>query len=90
MMVIGLYGTEANVPALVESASKDPDPHVRREAVKSLSRFKGPDVINALIDRLVDGDLSVAQAAHEALVKVTKSDFGMDRRAWKAGLMPSE
>jgi HEAT repeat protein len=90
MKVLGLYGADANVPVLVESSAKDPEAQVRREAVKSLSRFKGPEVIKALIDRLGDPDLSVAQAAHEALVKMTKSDFGMDRKSWKAWYLPPE
>jgi HEAT repeat protein len=74
----------STVPILLELAGNDPDPNVRREAVKALAHYDEPRVIQALIVRIQDPSLSVAHAAREALVKLSAGvDLGMSRDAWE-------
>ncbi|HEX2646828.1 MAG TPA: cyclic nucleotide-binding domain-containing protein, partial [Candidatus Dormibacteraeota bacterium] len=50
---------------LVINSMRDPEPLVRREAIKSFAKLKGdvPDVAGALIGSMVDPDLEVRRAA---------------------------
>ncbi len=68
---------KAAVPALVRVLRKDDDVFVRRAAARALGQIDSWSSVPALIDILEDRDPFVAQAAHEALEKITGRDFGL-------------
>lgn len=65
---------------LVRVLKEDPEPSVRRAAIKGLVRYGSDPVITApLIEAVGDKDLSVSVCAHEALETLTEKK-GMGRR----------
>lgn len=75
------------IPVLAELAASDPDANARREAAKALGKYDDPRSVAALIDRLTDGDLSVAHAARESLIHISGGvDLGMKPEPWRKWL----
>lgn len=66
--VLAFVGKEGSVVPLAKAA-RDPEPRVRAEAVRALSRLGGPEAERTLVESLKDKDLTVAAAAAEALGK---------------------
>ena len=62
-------------------AAGDASPEIRAAAVRQLARFRQPEVIEFLIERL-DADALSRQAAHEALQQMTGEGLRPDRRLW--------
>lgn len=62
-------------------ARGDASAEIRAAAVRLLSRFREPDVIEFLIERL-GADAPSRQAAHEALLHITGQGLGPDPRLW--------
>jgi hypothetical protein len=68
------------LPALMIS----PDPRVRAVAVELAGyRAEAARYAAALIDRLDDADGAVRERAHAALVRLSGTDVGRDREAWR-------
>lgn len=60
----------------------EPDAQVRAECCTALGQYAEPRVLQALIDALDDGQLTVTRAASESLKILTGQTFGDDDRAW--------
>ena len=84
-IVLRKFGDEAVVDVLIEIAAKDAAEEARREAVKALGDYDGPRVIDALIARLDDPEISVKHAARDSLIRISGGavDFGMNAQAWR-------
>ncbi len=82
--VLADLGGRPLMPALLEMLAGDPDANVRRECARGLARFDELPVIRALVAALEDADLSVVQAAHDSLVKLSAGvDLGMKPEPWQ-------
>jgi HEAT repeat protein len=60
----------------------DPSPEIRAMAIRQLGRFRRPEVIGFLIERLEDPDALTRQAAHETLLQLTGESLRADPRLW--------
>ena len=80
---IGRIGNPLGVPYLVK-ALEDPDPQVRRGAVKALAEFRdASEARRGLVAAAGDKDPGVALVAHETLQEVTGlTDVPRSREAW--------
>ncbi len=84
LKIIIRRGGRPYVPVLIEMLAEDPDGSVRHEAARALIGYDETRVIRALVAALDDGDLSVVQASHASLVKLSAGvDFGMKREPWE-------
>ena len=81
--IMRMHGDASCVGPLIAMLKEERNVKVRRETVKALGRFREPDAVVVLIERLGDPDRSVAHAARESLVRVSGRDFSMDRSAWR-------
>jgi HEAT repeat protein len=85
--ILGRTRDPSLVPVLVELAAGDTDPNTRRECVKALGEYDDPRSIAALIDRLGDSDISVAHAARQSLIRISRGvDLGMKAEPWRKWL----
>jgi HEAT repeat protein len=80
---IAALHNEEGVPALIE-ASKDPEPAVRRSALKALVAFpSNKAALGALVDAVADKDPSVSYMAHRVLVYRTgRLDVAQKKEDW--------
>ena len=80
---IGAIRNEDGVPGLVE-ALKDPDPAVRRSALKALAEFpRNPGAKRALVESVGDKDPSVSYMAHRLLGEITgRKDVPKSKDDW--------
>lgn len=78
---------EEGVPALAEML-KDPDPAVRRSALKALATYASlPAAVSALINGVADKDPSVSYMAHRLLSERSgKTNVERKREAWLEAL----
>ncbi len=69
---------------------KDPEPSVRRAAIKGLVRYgKDPVILAPLVEAVGDKDLSVSVCAHEALETLTeKKGVGRRTEEWRKAAAP--
>jgi hypothetical protein len=58
------------------------DPYERTAALRAIAELRQPALVPELVRALGDGDETVVVAAHDALVRVTLQDLGMDARLW--------
>ncbi|MBI3857329.1 MAG: HEAT repeat domain-containing protein [Planctomycetes bacterium] len=74
---------EEGIPGLVETA-KDPEPGVRRSALRSLSQFPSrPESLRTLVDAVADKEPSVSYLAHRLLCERTgRKDVKQTKEAW--------
>jgi len=73
-------GRGADEVAILMASS---DPRVRALAVELAGYRADPRYAQELIDRLEDADAAVRERAHAALVRMSGSDAGRDRAAWR-------
>ena len=73
--MIGWLKLEESLPALI-SASRDPEPVVRRSAVSALGFSGNARAAQAIIGALDDPDWMVREIAAETLARATGSDAG--------------
>jgi HEAT repeat protein len=80
---IAALRNEDGVPGLVE-ALKDPDPAVRRSALKALAEFpRNSAARRAMADAVADKDPSVSYMAHRLLGEITgRKDVPKSRDDW--------
>jgi HEAT repeat protein len=74
-------GKPAVKPLVKSLESSNPD--IRYATVRALGEIKDERGVGPLVKALRDKEYSVAQAAAEALKKITKRDFGKDYEKWK-------
>jgi len=58
------------------------DPTERAAAMRAMGELRDGALVPELVRALGDGDEAAVAAAHEALVRVTRADFGTDARPW--------
>jgi hypothetical protein len=63
-------------------AAADGDVERLLRAISDLAALADPEAVPILFDRLKADDARVSQAAHAALVEITKRDFGATRWRW--------
>jgi hypothetical protein len=73
---LGREGRREALRRLVVLLAKDGDPFVRRRAAWALGELDAWNAVPPLIDALASRDYFVALAAHVALVKIAREDFG--------------
>lgn len=80
---IAAIHNEDGIPGLVE-ALKDPDPAVRRSALKALAEFpRNAPARRAMVDAVGDKDPSVSYMAHRLLSEITgRKDVPKSRDDW--------
>lgn len=81
---------EIAVTVLRQTLGSDTDADVRREALRSLSYFEGPEVVSALGSVLSDRDPATQYRAIESLEKVTGESFGANVGKWREYLVSNE
>ncbi|HEY8041916.1 MAG TPA: hypothetical protein VIF15_19065 [Polyangiaceae bacterium] len=54
----------------------------RAAAMRAMAELREPSMVPELVRALADGDETVVNEAHAALVQVTRQDFGGDARPW--------
>jgi hypothetical protein len=64
------------------SLARSLDPGDRAAALSAMGAVRDPTGIPELVRALADGHEPVVAAAHEALVQLTRQDFGTDARPW--------
>ena len=74
---------EEGVPGVIELL-KDPDPAVRRSALKALAQFpRRPDALRATVETVADKDPGVSYMAHRLLSERTnRTDVKQTKEAW--------
>ena len=74
---------EEGVPGVAELV-KDPDPFVRRAALKALAQFpRRPDATRAMVEAVADKDPGVSYMAHRLLSERTnRTNVKQSRDAW--------
>jgi HEAT repeat protein len=80
---IGRVRGEEGVPGVIELV-KDPDPMVRRAALKTVALFpRRPDGLRALVEAVGDKDPGVSYMAHRLLSERTnRKDVKQSKEAW--------
>lgn len=58
------------------------DPTERAAAMRAMGELRDGAMVPELVRALGDSDEAVVTAAHDALVRVTRADFGADARPW--------
>ena len=66
----------------VQELTNASDRNERIAAVCAMAELREPAIVPDLVRALGDGDESVVEAAHDALVLVTRQDLGSDARRW--------
>jgi len=66
----------------VQELTQSSDRNERIAAICAMSELREPAIVPDLVRALGDGDESVVEAAHDALVLVTRQDLGSDARRW--------
>jgi len=69
--------------SLAKLLESDPDPIVKRTAVASFVEIGGADAVQALIGALSREHGTMLEDAHEALVRITRTDNGLVYAAWR-------
>jgi len=84
---VGAVHNAEGVPALV-AVLKDPEPAVRRSAVKAMAKYLDvPEARAAVVDAVADKDPSVSYMAHKSLAdKTGKTNVERKREAWVEAL----
>jgi hypothetical protein len=54
----------------------------RAAAARAMAELRDASLVPDLVRALADGDEAVESEAHQALVQVTRQDFGLDARPW--------
>ncbi len=76
---------ESLLDSLRHSASdRRRDTEERTHALRALGALRDPHALHVALEALESRDERVAQAAHDALVTLTRQDFGRSHRRWKA------
>lgn len=75
-----MYPDEAR--RAVQEMTRSTDRNERVAAMRAMGELREPAIVPDLVRALGDGDEFVVQAAHEALVQVTRQDLGNDARRW--------
>jgi HEAT repeat protein len=70
------------VHAAVVGLARHADPLERGAAMRVMAELRDPALVPELVRALGDGDESVVELAHGALVQVTRQDLGTDARRW--------
>ncbi len=80
---IGAINNPDGIPPLIETL-KDPDPAVRRSALKALAWYvEHREARMAMVDAVADKDPSVSYMAHRLLSEATgRKDVAQTREAW--------
>jgi HEAT repeats len=73
----------SSVAALQKVIGSDSDTDVRREAIRSLADYEGPEVVQALGLALNENDPAIQYLAMQSLREVTREDLGADVNAWR-------
>lgn len=66
----------------VQEMTHATDRNERVAAMRAMGELREPAIVPDLVRALGDGDESVVEAAHDALVQVTRQDLGNDARRW--------
>jgi hypothetical protein len=77
--------TKAFGGAVVDALTRfnpDASPEQRADALRAMGEAGEPATVQELIQGLDDDDERVGVAAHQALVRLTRQDFGRDPRPW--------
>ncbi|HEX8789839.1 MAG TPA: HEAT repeat domain-containing protein [Polyangiaceae bacterium] len=78
--VARMYPDEAR--RAVQEMTHSSDRNERVAAMRAMGELREPAIVPDLVRALGDGDESVVEAAHDALVQVTRQDLGNDARRW--------
>ena len=70
------------VRAAVLQLARSADSIDRAAAARAMAELREASLVPDLVRALADGDEGVESAAHQALVQVTRQDFGLDARPW--------
>ena len=87
------YRHLANFAAVPEELREDlasPDPDVFQMAAEALAILRDTVAVPMLLERIIDPEQKAAWAAHEALVSLTKQDFGLVEEKWLEWWMNNE
>ncbi|MCL2448483.1 MAG: hypothetical protein FWD17_06010 [Polyangiaceae bacterium] len=71
------------IVSFVRDLAGEVDPLRRRAAMLAACEVRDPELVPILVRALGDETEEVAQAAHAALVQVTRHDLGLDARTWQ-------
>ncbi len=66
----------------VQELTHSSDRNERIAAICAMAELREPAIVPDLVRALGDGDESVVEVAHDALVQVTRQDLGSDARRW--------
>jgi len=80
----------AAAPAELREDLASPDPDVFQMAAEALAILRDTVAVPMLLERIIDPDQKAAWAAHEALVSLTKQDFGLVEEKWLEWWMNNE
>jgi hypothetical protein len=75
-----VYPDEARQAVQVLTQSSDRNERIA--AICAMAELREPVIVPDLVRALGDGNESVVEAAHDALVQVTRQDLGNDARRW--------
>jgi HEAT repeat protein len=70
------------VAQTLRERGEESDPRQRAVGMRAAGAVRDPALVPLLMRGLGDGDDAVVGAAHDALVQVTRQDFGTDARPW--------
>lgn len=80
---LGEIKDNSALPTLLTLLEKDSNIEVRKRAADGLKKIGDPEAIDGLIEQLDDINQTVSYAAFQALLSITKQDFGRDIKQWE-------
>jgi HEAT repeat protein len=73
-----------DVLARLRELARRGDGDDRLPAIAALAALRDPQAVGILVDLLSTRPTQIAEAAHDALVRITRADFGFAERRWRA------